>query len=316
MAVEDYAGAVTMFGEALRFNPADSESVINRAVAYLFLGSVDYALTDVNTAIQHNPTAWYPWKIKGDVLSAKGDLSGAEGAYQEALAFAQGMNKMTVQHSLTDIRLRRSTQARQAQAQELPSSSSTIPENTSVPQLTPVISTGSTQQMPLIPDIPPYPATSPLPTTTTPAELVATPAPATTPTLATTSTQARPAGPILFPAPVTQTSNPSVPSPAISTSTVSTRAQPISPLSSQASPSTTQQSSATIPRQTPAQAPSASTSTTQSGASATISPLIRKSYNKCLGNLSNIQRTSTNYNAIGSLNSTSSTKTARFYNNQ
>src|ERR1700753_3253384 len=75
MAVEDYAGAVTMFGEALRFNPADYESVVNRALAYLFLGSLDYALTDVNTALQHNPTGWYPWKTKGDILCAKGDLS-------------------------------------------------------------------------------------------------------------------------------------------------------------------------------------------------------------------------------------------------
>jgi hypothetical protein len=238
MAMEDYAGAITMFGEALRFNPADYESVVNRAVAYLFLGSLDYALTDVNTALQHNPTAWYPWKTKGDILCAKGEFNSAEEAYQNALGFAQGMDKMTVQRSLTDVRIRLNTQVRHTQAHELPISVGGTPSSPAALGAAPVAST-----TPMIPSIPPFLSTSLSPTTSA----TAAPAVPTTPAMSA--------------------SIQSLTSPTISNSMTSTRRQPISPLSSNASPSMSQQPSVTAPSQPPIQVSNTPTSTARSGIS-------------------------------------------------
>jgi tetratricopeptide (TPR) repeat protein len=194
---ENCAGAVTMFSETLRYNPADYEANLGRAIAQLFLGQYDSALTDTNVAVQHNPTSWYPWKTKGDVMAAKGDYTGAEEAYQNALGFASGLDRSQIQRSLTDARLRKQqavgtppvvntptpsvqqsqyatppAQATQGGAQQYnhliptggfpaaPRNVSLLPSTPS-PALNPVVS-ATTQQSPYIPILQPSPVTTPV----------------------------------------------------------------------------------------------------------------------------------------------------------
>ena len=108
-AAGDFASAITLYEQAIKLNPDDSELLLCRAMAYRLSSPPQYqaALLDANAAIQSNPTSWYAWHTKGELLGCLDDYDGAEEAFREAHAFASGMDKIKVFSSVGDIRKKR-----------------------------------------------------------------------------------------------------------------------------------------------------------------------------------------------------------------
>ena len=105
----DYNAAVVMFTEALRYAPADTTLLISRSLAYMMSTPerLNLALQDADAAIRHDPTNGQAWSQKGEALLREGDIQGAEEALVNAVGFAKGLDKLTAQRSLADVRARR-----------------------------------------------------------------------------------------------------------------------------------------------------------------------------------------------------------------
>ncbi|KAJ4373068.1 Small glutamine-rich tetratricopeptide repeat-containing protein 2 [Neocucurbitaria cava] len=105
-AAGDFVSAITLYEQAIKLTPDDPELLLCRAMAHRLSNPPQYqaALRDVNVAIQSNPTSWYAWHTKGELMGCLNDYDGAEEAFREAYASAAGMDKIKVQTSIGDIR--------------------------------------------------------------------------------------------------------------------------------------------------------------------------------------------------------------------
>jgi hypothetical protein len=137
-AAGDYGSAIMFYGEAIRQDPSDSELLLCRALAHRLSQPANYnaALSDANAAIQNDPANWNAWNVKGDIMTGLGDLDGAEEAFQNALGFASGMDRLRVQGSLGDVRARRAAGAQVSSQPTITTPAPTIP----APAPTPIAS--------------------------------------------------------------------------------------------------------------------------------------------------------------------------------
>ncbi|KAH8589023.1 hypothetical protein B0O99DRAFT_582254 [Bisporella sp. PMI_857] len=112
-----------MYDEALHYAPTDSTLLLSRSFAHTMTTPprLDLALKDADSAIQYAPTDWQAWLQKGETRLKMGDLQAAEEALVNAVGFAQGINKLTAQRSLGDVRARKAMPA--------PSSTRTAPSS-------------------------------------------------------------------------------------------------------------------------------------------------------------------------------------------
>jgi hypothetical protein len=127
-----------MYTEVLRHASADTALLISRSFALMMLTPprLDLALQDTDVAIQHNPTSWQAWLQRGETLLRKGDVTGAEKAFLNAVGFAQGPDRLPARRSLTDARARRRQISPTAAAKPSRTSvQSTVPTQTSAPSL-------------------------------------------------------------------------------------------------------------------------------------------------------------------------------------
>jgi hypothetical protein len=98
-----------MYGKALSYAPTDSTLLLSRSLAHMMTTPprLDLALADADAAIQYGPTNWQAWLQQGQIRLKMGDMDGAEGALVNAVGFAQGVDKLTAQRSLADLRSQR-----------------------------------------------------------------------------------------------------------------------------------------------------------------------------------------------------------------
>ncbi len=130
-AVGDFAAAITLYEQAIKLTPDDAELLLCRAMACRLSNPPQFqsALRDANAAIEVNPTSWYAWHTKGELMGCLDDFDGAEEAFREAYASATGMDKIKVQTSLGEIRRKRdmaTTFASQVQTPSQPQASNTF----------------------------------------------------------------------------------------------------------------------------------------------------------------------------------------------
>jgi hypothetical protein len=145
----DYNGAVTMYDEALRCAPTDTELLLSRSFAQMMSKPprLDLALQDADAAIQHRPTHWHGWLQKGETHLRMGDIKAAEEALMNSVGFAQGTDKLTAQRSLADVQSRRDGASSTASPLSVQSTSSTpfsVHSLHTVPRSTSTISSSHT----------------------------------------------------------------------------------------------------------------------------------------------------------------------------
>jgi hypothetical protein len=138
--ISDYNGAVMMYDEALRCESTDTNLLLSRSFARMMSTPprLDLALQDADAVIQQSPTNWHGWLQKGETHLRMGDSQEAEEALVNAVGFAQGVDKLTAQKSLADLKSRRG-QASAAASPSGPSVHSTpaIPFSEHSPQTAP-----------------------------------------------------------------------------------------------------------------------------------------------------------------------------------
>lgn len=138
----DYNGAVVMYDEALSYSPTDLTLLLSRSFAHTMTTPprLDLALKDADAAIQYSPTNWQAWLQQGETRLKLGDLQGAEDALVNALRFAEGINKVTAQRSLADVRARRAMPplAAEQRPSSVPSTSPAASPSSELPIRTPL----------------------------------------------------------------------------------------------------------------------------------------------------------------------------------
>ena len=77
MSEQDFAGAVSAFGEAIRLEPEDAEVYQQRSLAHLSLGRFAEALSDGNSAVRFAPDDVESYRVRGQASLALGDHAGA-----------------------------------------------------------------------------------------------------------------------------------------------------------------------------------------------------------------------------------------------
>jgi len=105
----DYNGAVVMYDEALKHAPDDVTLLLSRSFAHMMSTPprFELALRDADSAIQLDATGWKGWMQKGETHLRMGDINAAEGALENAVKSARGVNKLAAQKSLADAQSRR-----------------------------------------------------------------------------------------------------------------------------------------------------------------------------------------------------------------
>jgi tetratricopeptide (TPR) repeat protein len=104
----DYSKAITLYEEALLFQPDNSLIFLQLSQARMFLEppQLDVALQDVNSAIERQPTLGQAWKQKGDIYMLLNNFPAAQDALQHAVGSLQGIEKVQAQSALAQCRLK------------------------------------------------------------------------------------------------------------------------------------------------------------------------------------------------------------------
>jgi hypothetical protein len=130
-----------MYDEALSYSPTDLTLLLSRSFAHTMTTPprLDLALKDADAAIQYSPTNWQAWLQQGETRLKLGDMQGAEDALVNALRFAEGVNKVTAQRSLADVRARRAMPppAAEQRPSSVPSTSPAASPSSELPIRTP-----------------------------------------------------------------------------------------------------------------------------------------------------------------------------------
>jgi|SRR5579871_2805238 len=113
----EYAVAASFYEEAIKLTPTNTDLILSRALAYRLSTPPNNiaALADANSAIQLSPDNWNAWYTKGEILVAMNDFGGAEEAFQNALGFANRMDRPRVQSSLAEVRSKKAAQPTRTQ---------------------------------------------------------------------------------------------------------------------------------------------------------------------------------------------------------
>ncbi|KIW09240.1 uncharacterized protein PV09_00166 [Verruconis gallopava] len=84
-AAKDFAGSIEKFSQAIELDPSNHVLYSNRSGSYASLKDFDKALEDANKTVELKPDWPKGWTRKAAALHGKGDLLGANDAYEEAL---------------------------------------------------------------------------------------------------------------------------------------------------------------------------------------------------------------------------------------
>ena len=71
---------------ALEYDPDSVPALVLRAAGFAALHAFPSSLSDLHRAVALEPHNWVTWALVGDVLTRRGDRSGARAAYGRALA--------------------------------------------------------------------------------------------------------------------------------------------------------------------------------------------------------------------------------------
>src|SRR3984893_6792564 len=82
---KDYERAIADYNEAIRLDPTDANSFIDRAIAYRAKGDLDRAIADYNEAIRLAPKTALAYANRAIAFPVKGDLDRAIMDYGEAI---------------------------------------------------------------------------------------------------------------------------------------------------------------------------------------------------------------------------------------
>jgi hypothetical protein len=98
-----------MYTAALELAQNDTTILLSRGFAHTMTDPprLDLTLQDAENAIQQQPTFWRGWSLAGEAHLRMEAFQAAEEAFQNAVGFATGMDKLTAQRSLAEVRQRR-----------------------------------------------------------------------------------------------------------------------------------------------------------------------------------------------------------------
>ena len=82
----DPRAAVSAATTALEYDPESVPALVLRSAGLAALHSFTSSLSDLKRAVAVEPRNWVTWALVGDLLTRRGDVSGARTAYAHALA--------------------------------------------------------------------------------------------------------------------------------------------------------------------------------------------------------------------------------------